>query len=56
MGGVVTTLEQIQHELEKNAHFNDGNGLLITPTLAKTLINWGITGPYIVSQNLEGNG
>ena len=38
--------------LAKLAHFNSGNGLVVSPALAEVLKSNGIDGPYFVQQPL----
>jgi hypothetical protein len=45
-------IDLIRHELERCAHFNEGRGLILTPTLARKLKDRGIDGPYTVQEDI----
>ena len=48
-------IKKIKHELERCAWFNDGHGLILTPTIIRELKKLGIDGPYIAQSKLNPN-
>ena len=44
--------KQIEDELERWSSFNGGGGLVISPALAKVLVENGITENYIVNEKM----